>query len=425
VTLSPRSLSNSEKNIEQMQIQSTQDKITRFLERKFRTSRSLSTRRAYNSALKKFMKFLDVKYNLDIESLLRQIETKQTDSIEVLDSFYSFLAEYKRESSEKIGYSNQTICDYISVAKEFLNGEGCKIYSEDIKQRFKLPRRIYVYEKGLTKETINRIIRLANPKLAAVVLIACSSGMRIGEIVQLRFSDVDFTLDPVTITVRAETTKTRETRITHISSEAASALKDYLSRKKSSTKNEEYLFLLQHEDRLRHLRERLAKNEYNNSGFPKTDKKNIRILESNLKNITREERYAKSVLSTNHNLEKQLSNLIKNIPELDAKNENGRNSIHFHAFRAWFKTQVTDAHQSDFAEALMGHKSLKLLYYRQNDRVRAKTYHDVEYAVTISDTEKINRGYSDMQKDNSELRGIVDSLSRQLRSLEQRIEITS
>lgn len=139
MTLSHRSLSNSEKNTEQMQIQSTQDKITKFLERKFRTSRSLSTKRAYNSALKKFIKFLDVKYNLDIESLLIQIETKQIDSIEVLDSFYSFLAEYKRENSEKLGYSNQTICDYISVAKEFLNGEGCKIYNEDIKQRFSFP----------------------------------------------------------------------------------------------------------------------------------------------------------------------------------------------------------------------------------------------------------------------------------------------
>jgi len=91
-----------------------------------------------------------------------------------------------------------------------------------------------------------------------------------------------------------------------------------------------------------------------------------------------------------------LSNLIKNIPQLNVKNENGRSSIHFHAFRAWFKTQITDAHQSDFAEALMGHKSLRLLYYRQNDKVRAKTYLDVEYAVTISDTEKIDRSYSDM-----------------------------
>jgi len=419
VTLSARSLSNSEKNTESMQIEA---KITRFLERKFRTSRSFSTKNTYNSALKKFMKFLHIQYNLDIQQILRKIEAKEADPVEVLDNFYSFLAEYKRENSEKIGYSNQTICDYISVAKEFLNGQGCKIYNEDIKQRFKLPRKINVYEKGLTKDIINRIVRLANAKLAAAVLIACSSGMRIGEIVQLRFSDVDFT-EPVTITVRAETTKTRETRITHISSEATSALKDYLSRKNRERNDEDYVFLLQHEDRLRHLKERLAKNQYNNNGLQKIDKKNISILESNLRDISKEERYAKSVLSTNHNLEKQLSNLIKNIPELDAKNENGRYSIHFHAFRAWFKTQVTDAHQSDFAEALMGHKSLKLVYYRQNEKVRAQTYLDVEHSLTIADTEKIDQNYSEMQKDNQELRGIVDSLSRQLQNLEKKIGV--
>ena len=404
-----------------MQVQTTQDKITRFLERKFRASRSFSTKNTYNSALKRFMKFLGIQYNLDIEQLLRKIETKQTDPIEILDDFYSFLAECKRENSDKIGYSNQTICDYIVVAKEFLNGEGCKIYNEDVKQRFRLPRKINNYEKGLTKETINRIIRLANPKLAAIVLIACSSGMRIGEIVQLRFSDIDF-VKPTTITVRAETTKTKETRITHISSEATNALKDFLSRKSRPTNNEDYVFLLQHEDRLRHLNERLEKNHYNNNGLQKMDKKNISILESNLRNISKEERYAKSVLSTNHNIEKQLSNLIKNIPELNMKNENGRSSIHFHAFRAWFKTQVTDAHQSDFAEALMGHKSLKLVYYRQNEKARAQTYLDVEHSLTVAETEKIDQNFTLIQKENHELRGIVNNLSRQLQNLERKIE---
>ena len=416
-----------------MQVQSIQDKITRFLERKFRASHSLSTKNTYNSALMRFIEFLHVQYDIDIEELLQKIKTNQIDPIDTLDTFYSFLAKYKRENSQKIGYSNHTICDYsnhticdyITVAKEFLNGEGCKIYQEDLKQRFRLPRKTNVYEKGLTKDIINRIIRLANPKLAAVILISCSGGMRIGEITQLRLSDIDFTLNPVTITVRSETTKTRETRITHITSEAVSSLRDYISRQKLPKQNEDYVFLLQHEDRLRHLKERLAKNQYSNTGLKKMDKKNIKILEDNLKTTTKEERYAKSVLATNHNLEKQLANLIKNIPQLNVKNENGRRSIHFHAFRAWFKTQVTDAHQSDFAEALMGHKSLRLLYYRQNDKMRAKTYLDVEYAVTISDTEKIDRNYSDMQKDNSELRGIVDSLSRQINSLEKKIEINN
>lgn len=61
-----------------------------------------------------------------------------------------------------------------------------------------------------------------------------------------------------------------------------------------------------------------------------------------------------------------LRNTVKGIPEIAMKNENGMNSVHFHAFRKWFKTQVTNAHQSDFAESLMGHMSRKLTYYYQN-----------------------------------------------------------
>ena len=173
--------------------------------------------------------------------------------------------------------------------------------------------------------------------------------------------------------------------------------------------NEDYLFLRQHKHRIKK-----AQNRGNNL---------TRLLNEQENTVSNEEKFAKSIMATKHNLEQQLGRCIKKIPELNSKNENGRNVIHFHAFRSWFKTQVTDAHQSDFAEALMGHKSLKLLYYRQNDDVRAKTYRDIEYSVTISDSTIMNRNYSEVQKDNSELRGIVEALSKQLRDLERKIEI--
>lgn len=69
----------------------------------------------------------------------------------------------------------------------------------------------------------------------------------------------------------------------------------------------------------------------------------------------------------------------------------------------------------------MGHKSIKLVYYRQNEKKRNQTYLDVEHALTITDTEKIDNDYSEIQRDNQKLRGIVDSLSRQLQNLERRI----
>lgn len=62
-------------------------------------------------------------------------------------------------------------------------------------------------------------------------------------------------------------------------------------------------------------------------------------------------------LTARNSLANQLRKVIESIPELAMKNENGRNSIHFHAFRAWFKTQVTDAHQSDFRSFDGTHKS--------------------------------------------------------------------
>jgi len=392
-----------------MQVQTLDDKITRFLNNKFRISRSYATKRTYESALKQFEKFLQISYSLNLIQLLEKIKvSKELDSIEVLDEYYTFLSQYKRPGKDRPGYSAVSIKNYLKVAKEFLNGEGCKIYNEDVKQRFRLPRVVLAYQKGLTKEIINRLIRLANPKLATYILLACSSGMRLGEIVQLKLSDIDLTSNPTTIIIRADTTKTREARLTHISSEATNALKDYLIRLNPPKKNDDYVFLLQHKDRIK---------------IAKHDNRSARLenLESQLESMTPEERYAKSVATTCHNLQQQLARIIKDNPDLNEKSENDRNQIHFHAFRYFFKTQVTDAHESDFAEALMGHKSLKLVYYRQNAKKRQKTYLDVEYALTISETEKIDENYSELQKGNLELRGIVDNLSRQLRDLEKRI----
>ncbi len=377
-----RSLSNYTPKSKDMQVQT--NRIEHYLQKKFRISHSFDTRNAYRAALKKFTEFLRIKHNYSLEQLLGLISEK-LDPLDVLDEYYTFLSNYQTRTKRN-GYSSEAINSYIRIAKDFLNHQGCKIYNEDMKMKFRLPKRVSAYQKGLTREVINRVIRFANPKLATIILMACSSGMRIGEIIQLKLSDVDLSTTPTTITIRGITTKTRETRLTHISSEATNSLQDYLARYGPQN---EFLF----------LREHYLKNP----------------------DVSDEEKYSKYVMATKHNLESQLSRCIKKIPELNTKNENQNYWIHFHAFRAWFKTQVTDSHQSDFAEALMGHKSLKLVYYRQNDKVRAETYSNIEYCLTISNTEKLDQNYSEMQKDNQELRGIVDNLSRQLQNLEKRM----
>jgi integrase len=187
--------------------------------------------------------------------------------------------------------------------------------------------------------------------------------MRIEELVQLRTSDIDFNTNPTSICIRAETTKTREQRFTHITTEAAKSLKDYLRKTQGWTENSSkngYLFLPNEKvDPLRHH-------------------KNVHCAKSSLHQM--------------------LKRVIKSVPELAMKNPNGRNMIHFHAFRSWFKTQVTDAHQSDFAEALMGHKSIKLVYYKQNSKNRLKTYLEVDPHLVISDFSQVQKTIESLEQ---------------------------
>ena len=117
MTLS-RSLSNPEGQKDSMQAQT--DIISRFLERKFRISRSYPTKNVYGAVIKKFLEFLKAQYNLDLPQMFHQIlQTKESDPLEILDQYYTYLSNHPTRG--KTGYSNQAINQYIRVAKDFWN----------------------------------------------------------------------------------------------------------------------------------------------------------------------------------------------------------------------------------------------------------------------------------------------------------------
>lgn len=98
-----------------------------------------------------------------------------------------------------------------------------KIYTEDCKQVVRVPKNVKEYETPLTKELILRVLRNVPPRLQTVILVLASSGMRIGELVQLKLSDVDFTTT-TTIRLPAKITKTKSTRETFLTAEATNSL---------------------------------------------------------------------------------------------------------------------------------------------------------------------------------------------------------
>src|SRR2546428_3272335 len=269
-----------------------------------------------------FRDFIQEKYTMDEIQLTDKVTKEGLDVYKILGEFVVFL--------DKSGYTPKSIETRLSSVKGYLRHLGVKIYSEDFKYKVRRPKIVRQKETPLTKEMINRILRHLPLKLQTVVLVLVSSGMRIGELVQLKLSDIDFTTTPTTVRIRAETTKTKESRETFLTIESTKVLKDYLSHYfgwVDGEKNENM------KDKIIFGRTSTVKSPQ----LKESNKQPEHLLESGT-------------------LMKMLSRRISKIPELDGKTLNGRRNIHFHALRKFFRTTVGNEVGRDFAEALIGHR---------------------------------------------------------------------
>lgn len=406
--------------------------IETFLAKKFRNTQSFSTRNNYGFAMRRFTEFLRLEKNLGIDQARTLLENKNLDPIELLDEFYTHLRNVRFGKKQK-KYSNAAVRTYIIVAKEFLRFLGLKVYNEDIKQKFKLPPKQQTSEPGLEKNDIIRVLRNSPSNLQVAIVMCCAGGFRDGELVQLRLSDIDFGTNPTSVTLRAEVVKGKvKPRKTHLTNEATIALKDYLAKKGIDYRNpnnqDEYIFLRTHEERISEYAARIKELEQRAIHAKPQDAKKLgnqkglavrrlNALEKQLKILSPEELYYKAYRSAQTNFIQMLERVADSIPELSKRHENDIRDIHFHAFRDFFKTQVTDAFHSDFAESLMGHTNLKLTYYKKNDRKRMEGYRKCEASLTIADFGKIEKNISDISEDNQDLREQLKELQQQVKFL--------
>jgi integrase len=158
-----------------------------------------------------FRDFIEQKYGFDEIKLVEKIKSQELDAYKILKEFVIFL--------DKNGYTSKSIQTRLASVKGYLRHLGVKIYSEDFKYSVKLPKNVRQREEPITKATIARVLKHLPLKLQTVVIVLCASGMRIGELVQLKLSDIDFNANPTIIRIRAETTKTKQSRETFLTAE--------------------------------------------------------------------------------------------------------------------------------------------------------------------------------------------------------------
>jgi len=358
------------------------NQIQGFLDAVYVKSHSQETIRAYRNGLKKFEAFLIAKHCCKLDAIPNKIKDKEIDVYELLRDFVI--------DQDKKNYKPITIEVAVNAVKGYLRHCGIRIYSEDYKQVVRMPKKIKTREIPLTKELVIGLLRNVSPKLQTVILVAISSGMRIGELVQLTLSDIDFESNPTKIRIRAETTKTREGRETFLTQEATNALKSYLKR----------YFRWEEGKSNTHIGNALI---FGRTSFSSTKTIDDSKLKSHI------------IAAARTLLQVTLENALKKSPDLNLRNENGRFVIHFHAFRKFFRTTVGNAVGRDYAEALMGHSFYMDTYYNLPDDKKREMYLDAEPYLTISDTKIIENNLKSISQKHEALETKLNDLMQYLK----------
>jgi integrase len=313
------------------QNQKTKEELRKaWLDQCYNNSHSHNSLHVAQVSLVTFDKFLKIKFpNIEEPKVIQELKKIWTDP-QTYTKLYQFLNDYVQFLiSENLHPT--TVKVYFSYLKSYLRFNGIRIYNEDIKQFVKQPKKIKESRMPLSRENVIKLLEQAEKKWKAIILVGISSGARLGEILQSTPLDYDFKAKPITMRIRAETTKTKQERSTFISQEAYKHIKPLL---KDRTHFENgFLFI----------------KEWN--------KDSIRTAEATFSEIRKRAGLTEKYQTSN------------------------RYKINFHATRAFFQTKATDKHGGDWAHKMIGHGKYLDQYYRPE--ANAEKYLELEPLLTI------------------------------------------
>jgi integrase len=174
---------------------------------------------SYETGLQRFFKIIypESKENLDIlsERYLAENRDHREDILDFKDSLK--------------GYAPKTIGSRLNAVRTFLEENEINFPKRFFKKINGKVSGTITEERIPSNEELRRIIEYLPVQGKALALVLSSSGMRIGEALQIKIKDIDLTRNPVKIKIRAEYTKTGKKRITFISPEAKLVVKEWLS----------------------------------------------------------------------------------------------------------------------------------------------------------------------------------------------------
>ncbi len=261
----------------------------------------------------------------------------------------------------------------MTAVKGLLRYEEISLDSYKFKAKVELPPKMEIsVDRIPTREEMRSMILNSDRKTRALIALLATSGLRIGEAAALRVGNVDFKVCKITLS--SQRTKSRRSRVTFITEEAAGFLKEYLGPRIS--KREDWFFLDERRFNRRAGPDALYMNVY-------------RVL-------------------------KRLG--LKERLDPDSK----RNELHPHSFRKYFFSKMIGAGvDRGVAERLMGHNFGfdNACLHMDEDRLRKeylKAIDDFTFLTDRKPTRELEERTQALEKQVADMRQMIQAGLAQL-----------
>ena len=320
-----------------------------------------NTRSGIENTVKLFSKYCETE-NSTLDEAIEELKVVDKKRVfEVLQDWVNWLDEQ--------GRSYNSIPTYFSHLRTYLYYQGIPISDQERKREIKYPKAIQDEKHGLSIKEIQLILSYTrNPKKKAEYLTMLSSGLRIGEAVQLRKKDLELIDKNFLIHVRGKTTKTQKGRITFMSFEATNLVLPFWE-------------------------------QLNDDDLVYGTNKNPSL--------------AKAAEHVRFNHYRKQAGLTK---QYDYSN---RYLVSMHSFRAFFITKVS-RHDPNLAKRLAGQKGYLDQYDRLETKEKLELYIDIEPGLIIFDSSIKDKKIEELEIKNDRIENQekkIDELEKKYNSI--------
>jgi len=301
--------------------------------------------------------------------------------------YFSETRDFEKDVQDFLGSLNgcapKTVRMKIAAVRTFL-------VENDVELSQKFWRRLRRKIKGSRALTLDKVP--SNAELRKIVmhmpiqgkslfLLLSSSGMRIGETLQLKLADIDLDKTPMRIQIRGEYTKTGNPRHAFASKEAKESIQEWLKVREG---------YLEAAIKKSHLFEKKSEDS---RLFPFENVTAYAVWRNALKKAKMDER-------------DQSTNFRK---------------IHPHVLRKFFRTRLGAVIPVDIVEALMGHEGyLTEVYRRYSMEDLAKFYLQGESALLVfTEAGEVTRLRQEVEESKEQLQTLVNTLTMKSMRLEE------